>query len=66
MKGDYLINREDSCKVGRPGEGSRNREPPAQIGRVGTFDFVQATCFKEHSNMAVSPNLWVTINLYKK
>ena len=37
MIGDNLINRENSCKVGRPGEGSRNPESPAQIGRVGTF-----------------------------
>ena len=30
------------------------------------MDFFQNTCFKEHSNMAVTPNLWVTISLYKK
>ena len=36
MIGD-LINREDSCKVGRPGEMSRNQESPTQIGRAGTF-----------------------------
>ena len=40
MIGDNLINREDSCKVGRPREGSRNRESPAQIGRVGTFGII--------------------------
>ena len=37
MIGDNLVNRKDSCKVGRPGEGSRNRESLAEIGRIGTF-----------------------------
>ena len=37
MIGDNLINREDSCKVGRPAKGSQIRESPAQIRRVGTF-----------------------------
>ena len=27
---------------------------------------LQSTCFKEHSNMAVVPNHWVSINLHKK
>ena len=30
------------------------------------MDFFQNTFFKEHSNMAVTPNVWVTISLYKK
>ena len=30
------------------------------------MDFFQNTCFKERSNMAVTPNFWVTISLYKK
>ena len=30
------------------------------------MDFIQNTCFKERSNMAVTPNLWVMISLYKK
>ena len=30
------------------------------------MDFFQNTCFKERRNMAVTPNLWVTISLYKK
>ena len=29
------------------------------------MDFFQNTCFKKRSNMAVTPNLWVTISLYK-
>ena len=37
MIGDNLINREDSCRVGRPGKGPRNRRYPAQIGKIGTF-----------------------------
>ena len=28
-------------------------------------DFFQNTCFKEYNIMAVSPNCWLTINLYK-
>ena len=43
MIGDNLINREDSCKIGTPGEGSRNREFPAQIERVGTFERAMIT-----------------------
>ena len=30
------------------------------------MDFFQNTCFRKHSIMAVSPNIWITINLYKK
>ena len=30
------------------------------------MDFFQNTYFKERSNMAVKPNLWVTISWYKK
>ena len=30
------------------------------------LNFFQNTCFKEHNNIAVQPNLWVIINLYKK
>ena len=30
------------------------------------MDFFQYTCFKECSNMAVAPNHWVKINLYKE
>ena len=37
MIGDNLINWEDSCKLGRPGEELQNQESPAQIGTVGTF-----------------------------
>ena len=46
MVGDNLINREDSCKFGRPGEGSRNQESPPQIGRVGTFARVLLFCLE--------------------
>ena len=28
--------------------------------------FFQNTCLKERSNMAVTPNFWVTMSLYKK
>ena len=30
------------------------------------MDFFQNTCFKDRSNMTVTPNFWVTISLYKK
>ena len=40
---DNLIYREDSCKVGRPEEESQNRESPAQIERVGTFEITSRT-----------------------
>ena len=30
------------------------------------MDSFQNTCFKERSNMAVAPSIWVTINLSKK
>ena len=30
------------------------------------MDFFQNTCFKEHSNMVVTPNFLVMISLYKK
>ena len=30
--------------------------------KCGVF---QSSCFKERRNMAVAPNLWVTIHLYK-
>ena len=43
MIGHNLINREDNCKIGRPGEGSQNREFPAQIERVGTFERAMIT-----------------------
>ena len=36
------------------------------VGMAQNTDLFQATCFKEHSNMAVGKALRVTINFYKK
>ena len=37
-----------------------------ELGSRGNFPRGQNTCFKERSNMAVTPNFWVTISSYKK